>query len=117
MEAGRSAQVGFKSQRFFLSVPAVKNPVREKRPAELHGDPRILKAARRKLETGMKPVTASPARGEYTAFAGACCLHPAQRRLALVPIVEDKRQRPEPRPQHQVACRDDKVRSEEHTSE
>ena len=109
VEAGRAAEVGFKSQRFFLLMPAVKNPVREERPAELHGDSRILKAARRKLETGMKPVTAQPGRGNYAPFAGACCLHPAQRRFSFVPVVEDKRQRPESRPQHQVDRRDDKV--------
>ena len=51
MEAGRSAEVGFESQRFFLFAPSAQNPLHGQRPrTELHGDTGVFKTAGREVK-------------------------------------------------------------------
>jgi hypothetical protein len=77
-ETGRSAQVGFKGQSFFLLVNTAENPLNRQwaRP-EPHGDVSIFEAAGRKLETGVESVAIEPAEINDAAFAGASGLNPA----------------------------------------
>src|ERR1700739_3649494 len=95
-KAGRTAEIGFKGESFFLLAYAVENPMYGQRPwAELHGDVSIFKAAGREVEAGIEAVAVEPARIEDASLVGARGLNPAGGFRTSAAIVSGKENVPE----------------------
>lgn len=107
-----SAEVGFKSQSFFVLMNAAEDPLHGQGSGpKLESDVGVLKAAGRELEAGMKTEAVEPAEFSDTSFASAGRLDPAKGFGAPAAIIGRKEGIPYPESRHCADNVDDKKAS------